>query len=122
MIKFQANFSYRYINMKSVYLLSNSKPNKSTLMHYYSVPHTSQQIGSLPNNVLLGFQNESLCMKVMEEMQQVHQPIIAVCVPFDEAKYIAELMRMPIAVILDTKIDKEELHYEIHFCKRADRI
>jgi hypothetical protein len=124
MIKLQGNFSYRYVNLKSVYLISNSKPTKSTLMNYYSVPHTPQQIGSLTNNVLLGFEKESLCLDSIGELKVnlKDESIIAVCMPIDEAKYIAQLMGIPIVVIINKKIKDKQLQYEVHFTHGADRI
>lgn len=124
MIRFQGNFSYRYVNLKSVYLISNSKPTKSTLMHYYSVPHTPQQVGSRARNVLLGFEKESLCLNSLEELKNSlkDDQIIAVCMSFDEAKKIANLMGMPIVIIINKKFKGDQVKYELYFSHHADRI
>ena len=118
MIQLKSNFSYRYVNLKSVYLISNT--NKS----YFSVQHTSQQVNSRTNNVLLGFARQPDCLDTIKDMQNLHQEdhLIAVCLPFDDVKHIAGLLRMPLAVIVDKKVEDDATQYELHFMQKESLI
>jgi hypothetical protein len=117
MIKFRGNYSYRYVNMKHVYLISNSKPYQSTKMNFYTVPYTSQEVGSSTNNVIVGFKNRDVCMDLVKNLNElvIEEQVIAVCFSIDEAKYIASLMKIPLVILLDIKEVNNTKHYEIHY-------
>ena len=116
MLKLKGNYSYRYVDVKKVYVISNSKPNHSTKMHYYSVPHTPIE-QSVTNNVVIGFIRQQYCFDALTEIQSAH-PDASLCIaslPFDELKYISSLLKMPVVVVVDKRIENDELRYEIFF-------
>jgi len=90
-------------------------------MNYYSVPHTPQEIKSPTNNVVFGFAKEQQCFDVIKEIKDSYPNDVfcAVYMPFDELKYVSSLLRMPIAVVIETSEKESGTHYEIRFCATA---
>jgi phosphotransferase system IIB component len=117
MIKILDNYTYKFINRKHVYCISDCKTKTFSTTKYYSIPHVSKETG-LINNALIGFANIKQCTGCVRELRKdfSSSEIIPIKVKLEDLKYMGSVMNLPVVVIIDEALGYDLARtYEIYY-------
>lgn len=114
MLKLIDNFSYKYIDTKYVFCITNPIKPKLFNTSFFSVPYISQN-NKIKTNVLIAYNKKDTCdyqvNKLNKYCDKDKDNISSFQIDLQEFKYIGGVMNIPIVVIIDDK----SLHYNIYY-------
>ncbi len=107
MITLHNNYSFKFTKSKHVYCILEKKVLNTSRGAFYSVSKDNTK------RVLLGYENENTCIQNTHRLRHLlnNPEITHTKIELQDIKYIANLMKLELAIIICESDDSYEIYY-----------